>query len=227
MKTIDEVMRRLEERAADPDWQAEQEALIAERKARVERQLRLCQRELVDRLDLPPAAVELAMGADLTQTRALKALEEAAASKVVVLSGAPGCGKTVAAVAWLVSEIQNPARWQGDGMWTFIGRPPMFVTAARLARYPRYDDEAMARLLRAGRLVVDDMGVEFMDERGSYSALLDELVNERYARRLSTVLTTNLDGAAFKARYGERIADRIREAGKFVSLSDASMRRKP
>jgi DNA replication protein DnaC len=102
----------------------------------------------------------------------------------------------------------------------------MFLSSARLSRWPKYDDGAMGRLLQTGRLVVDDMGVEFIDERGAYQSLLDEVINDRYANRRPTLLTTNLDAESFKARYGERIADRIRECGKFVSVGAASMRKK-
>jgi DNA replication protein DnaC len=103
----------------------------------------------------------------------------------------------------------------------------MFVTAARLARWSRYDEAAMEKLLKAKRLVIDDIGTEFMDANGSYQALLDEIVNERYANKRPTLMTTNLEVQAFAARYGERVADRIRESGRFVFVGRDSLRGKP
>lgn len=130
---------------------------------------------------------------------------------LLVLSGGPGTGKTLAACEWL-----RPKTSIGHGGW--------FVTAALLARYPRYDAKAMHDLLTCRALVVDDLGCEYMDDKGNFMAVLDEVINARYGERLPTLITTNLNADAFKERYGSRIADRIREDGRFVALGDVSFR---
>src|SRR5882757_7087206 len=117
---------------------------------------------------------------------------------LLVLSGGPGTGKTLAACEWL-RDVKR-------GGW--------FVTAALLARYPRYDAKAMHDLLTCRALVVDDLGCEYMDDKGNFMAVLDEVINARYGERLPTLITTNLNADAFKERYGSRIADRIREDGR-------------
>ncbi len=165
-------------------------------------------------MGIPPKDMALIKSGGLEPTEAVTALRGNV--RLVCLSGNPGCGKTTAAGSWLWSAA--------DGA---IGRTrgiPVFVKAARLARWDRYDDEQMDRLLKADRLVVDDLGTEFQDAKGSFMVLFDELVDVRYDHCRPTVITTNLDAEQFKTRYGERIADRIREAGKFVSLAGASMR---
>ena len=128
----------------------------------------------------------------------------------LVLSGGTGCGKTVAASMWLME------REDAYGS--------MFVSAARLARWPRYDDREMGRLLTPNRLVIDDLGSEYADEKGNFLAILDEVIADRHANMRPTVITTNLTKADFKERYKQRIADRIRESGRFVSLADPSQR---
>jgi DNA replication protein DnaC len=105
-------------------------------------------------------------------------------------------------------------------------RAPMFMTAARLSRLSKFDDEMMGRVLRAVRLVIDDLAVEYADEKGFFRSLLDEVINERYGNRLPTLITTNLAADLFKERCGERITDRVREAGRFVSLDNPSLRRR-
>lgn len=156
-------------------------------------------------MGIPPKDSEKIRAGSLSETDAVKALR--GNDLIVCLSGNPGCGKTTAA---------------GDAL--FRARQGLFVKAARLSRWQRYEDSEMNKLLRAQVLVIDDLGTEFQDEKGNFMAILDEVIDVRYDHRRKTIITTNLDAEAFKARYGERIADRIRECGKFVSLDGKSMR---
>ena len=101
---------------------------------------------------------------------------------------------------------------------------PRFVDVSRFSRSSRYDDEQMGPLERCSMLAIDDLGMEYADAKGSFLSLLDGLVNARYAASLRTVITTNLGAGAFRERYGERVADRIREVGRYVEIADPSMR---
>lgn len=162
---------------------------------------------IVGETGIPPKDLAMIRDGKLAETPATLALGASPAMTLVCLSGNPGSGKTVAASNWIATA--------GRGL---------FVKAARLARWERYDNNEMNLLLRASRLVIDDLGTEFQDSKGNFMAILDEVIDVRYDHSRPTVITTNLDAEAFKARYGERIADRIRETGKFVSLDGASMR---
>ena len=159
--------------------------------------------------ELPDRLVRLASGGGLRETDAVAALREPAG--ITVLAGAPGCGKTVAAAWWLFDWVAQCC----SGLW---------LTAARLQRWDRYSRAEMDRLFAYPRLVLDDLGTEFLDEKGSFMTTLDELVNERYASARPLVITTNLNVEAFKLRYGERIVDRIREAGVFKAVGSQSLR---
>jgi DNA replication protein DnaC len=196
---------------AIPDWKLEHAKRLEEEK-----------RLLVLRLGLP--AHVLAQTPGMQRTIAIESTADSFG--ILVLSGDPGCGKTFAAVRWIADYVNDDSRWPSPGSAVQLkGRPPVFVTAAALARWDRYEQEPMLKLLRAPRLAIDDLGAEYLDKNGFYAALLDEVLNERYSGRLPTLLTTNLDIDEFKARYGDRIAGRIRETGKFVACGGIDMRR--
>lgn len=143
--------------------------------------------------------------ADPHETEAVKALRTDI-SGLVVLSGAPGCGKT-AAVSWWLSRVPGSK----------------FITAAKLSRISKWGGE-VKELVRASRLAIDDLGVEFADEKGFFVSLLDDVVNERYSRQRPTVITTNMLGPQFRLRYSGRIVDRVNEFEGFTTLAGGSLR---
>ena len=157
----------------------------------------------------------------LDETDAIKACKAAveARDRIIVLAGPPGVGKTTAA-GWLVSKALSP-HWHFDPLSS-----ARFMTALELARISVYDDDAMAAVERPDLLVIDDVGAEYADAKGMFSTIIDGVVNARYARSLTTVITTNLNATLFRERYGERVIDRIRECGRFVELKGASMRKR-
>jgi DNA replication protein DnaC len=233
MEDMDKVMKQAEQREPDQAWGAEDK--LRRDRERQEQEGRkaigAARRALVEKLNLPEKHLEMLQdgGPELERTLAIEAVSRA--HLLTVLSGGPGTGKTTAAVSWLFVWAWDEKSWRVttegfSAKAAFCYAPGVFVTAARLARFSRYDERQMDELLRAGRLVIDDLGAEFLDVKGSFLSLLDEVVNERYANRRPTILTTNLGVLAFKERYGERIADRIRESGSFVSLGNDSMRRR-
>lgn len=213
-----------EELLRDPARQAEMQRREEQRKAEDAKNLRAARAKAIADSGIPVVFAEiLANGIDPTQA---KTEADATGTGIVVLSGAPGCGKTVAACSWVREPLMRDDAFGGAGVPSLRIASPLFVTSARLSRWDRYDVREMDRLLRAPRLVIDDVGAEFSDAKGNFNAIIDELIADRAANRRPMILTTNLDGAAFKARYGERIADRIREVGNFVSLDGGSLRKR-
>lgn len=143
--------------------------------------------------------------------------------RILVLAGNVGTGKSMAAAWWLLAPhlpgtpIEKGPRGRLPSLW---------VSAARLARWERYDDTEMQRLLCAPRLVIDDLGTEFTDAKGNSDAIIDEVVNDRLSNKRPLVITTNLTADVFRKRYGERIADRIREHGEFLAFIGENFRRR-
>jgi IstB-like ATP binding protein len=145
------------------------------------------------------------------ESEAVRQAKQNALESLIVLSGGVGAGKTSAACWWLRERARR-----GVAGW--------FMTAALLARWPRYDVGEMARLLRIDALVIDDLGTEYMDDKGNFMAILDEVIDSRTANEKQTLVTTNLGVEAFRERYKDRVADRIRESGRFLSVSAPSRR---
>ena len=82
----------------------------------------------------------------------------------------------------------------------------------------RYWDEPL--------LLIDDMGIEpvrclvFGEEYYPISRLL----LHRYDKQLTTIIATNLDVVDIQARYGDRVADRMRETFSVITYEHESYR---
>ena len=156
------------------------------------------------------------LGGELVKTQALRRCEEFEGG-LLALSGGAGCGKTIAA-AWWLGEMFDPEPWTTQSRVRFL-------SASGLEQLSRYDREEMQDIRRCPALVIDDLGTEYLDRKGQFVSLLDGLLDYRYADERDTIITTNLTAKEFRESYGERIADRIREWGSFVSVNEPSLRR--
>lgn len=134
---------------------------------------------------------------------------------IMVLGGAKGQGKTTAGGYFLA----DPA-----AKWPRQPYAPRFMTVAQLLRTNRYDAAQMAALERCPALVIDDLGSEYLDDKGAFLAFFFGLVNARYADWLDTVITCNLSRDKFRERYGERAYDRLREVGEYFEYEGESKR---
>jgi DNA replication protein DnaC len=170
-------------------------------------------------LGVPQKDIVAIAAGTLQDNRPMRLVQEfdQRSASLLVMAGVPGCGKTTAAGWWLATSERVVATY-------LTLTRPCFITVARLQRLSRYNDEQMQRIEKAKRLVIDDLGAEYVDEKGSFQATVDALVNARYEHVLPTIITTNLTADAFKERYGARVADRIRELGRFVSINATSYR---
>jgi IstB-like ATP binding protein len=163
-------------------------------------------RALAD-LDWPARALRAAANADVDRpaVRAIDAWDPS--SCAIVLAGPVGTGKTVAA-AW----------------WAIGARVAFrFVRAAELVRVGRFDAR-WETWLGARALCLDDLGAEYADAKGSFASDMDLLVDTFYADARPMIITTNLDAAAFRERYGERVHDRIRDCATWANVDGTTMR---
>jgi hypothetical protein len=161
----------------------------------------------------PPRAYAIAVDPGCEITPAIVSLRHwvtsgSSSDDIAVLSGPPGTGKTVAACRIAIESFSNPR----------------FVTAAAFARMSRYGEERK-ELTEHGPLILDDLGAEYLDAKGSVLADLDDLIDTVYRDQQLAVITTNCTPAAFKKRYGARITDRLAECAKWIPVVGKSRRR--
>jgi hypothetical protein len=220
---------------ASPEWQAEARAYRERRQAAFEAK-RLEEAEQIfrgtsysrrcERLNLPARAVDVVLSGNMVDTAAVTAAR--GCTEILVLAGVPGCGKTVAACERVREFIYAIENWsplaEYDTNPSFRAALPVWISACELARVDHFSATAVDRLKDAPLLVVDDLISEYLDAKGFFGSLFDELIDARYAGRLATVITTNLDKETFSVRYGLRVVDRLREAGRFFGCGATSMR---
>lgn len=163
------------------------------------------------------------MTTGLTETPAMLAISEFMTKPkeawCIVLAGPKGCGKSTAAGFYLWGKTM-----------TSLNSPPKtrrWWTASRLARVSGFNNE-FEPLIQVPTMVIDDLGVEYLDKNGYFSHRLDEIIDERYSNFRPTIITTNLNGRDFRERYGDRVIDRIREGfphgGAYIEISHKSLR---
>lgn len=143
---------------------------------------------------------------------------------VLLLLGGVGSGKTTAAAWVLLRQLEREVGVQRPSG----GQPvdvAMFATAAEFNGLSDYHPESRAwleRLCHCQLLVLDNLGAERMGD-GELSCV-QRVIGERHATGRRTVLTSDMSGDAFRSRYGERVVDRIREAGMVKASGQASLR---
>lgn len=186
----------------------------------------------------------------LEDTIALRAVKEwTKTGGTLLLLGSKGTGKTTAA-AWGLSML-GVTKWPRcfcDRCGGGGPREDCFVGAGHRARVADEQLNPMkARFVKAGHLAaalhrpggdatwdevrkvyalaIDDLGREYSDQHGRWLAELDLLIDDRHEMRRPTVISSNLSPEEFRQRYGERIADRIRQMGLVVNCVGESLRR--
>lgn len=161
--------------------------------------------------------LEILFSGAFVPTPALEAVKQLSGEAgLYVLSGNVGCGKTLAAHAWMLEGA--PSGWKSRGI--------RLATASWFARTSRYGGggEKFALLSEPAKLVLDDLGVEYADEKESFLVDLDELLDLRWRDKSLTLLTTNLGEQDFRERYGQRIFDRVRGERRWFNVRHESLR---
>jgi DNA replication protein DnaC len=232
---IDQARRDVERAARDPEFaaqrareaEAEREALRARRAAEIiaaaEAKLRSARRDAL------PAKVVRAFEAGLDETSAIQAARAHAQSDrvLLILGGAPGAGKTVAAATLMHRQRLAYVDEKTTCRVPYLaGR---FVHSDDLAFADVYGREAREfweDIDAAEILVIDDVGTRQPSE--FYRANLVGLLTRRFDDCMETILTTNLDQAGFQRTFlegdGGRLLDRLREGGTFFWTKGPSLR---
>lgn len=117
---------------------------------------------------------------------------------VLVLSGGPGSGKSIAAAEAICDE-------RSMGVW---------IEAGELISPPPSDDEGgfnPDKRMREfpGCIVLDDAGAEYNSGKAYAASRIEAALISRVNAGKRTIVTTNLPGGEFAALYGKRVASRI------------------
>jgi len=137
----------------------------------------------------------------------------------LILAGPKGTGKSTAAAHYLWATA--PKGYSG------LPTTQRWWTAAKVSRVSSYDDQ-LESLMKVPVLVIDDLGVEYIDKNGHFLSRLDELIDARWSNFRRTIITTNLNPPDFQKRYNSRVTDRIRHGfkhgGEYVQINEKSLR---
>ncbi|NMC31891.1 MAG: ATP-binding protein [Veillonellaceae bacterium] len=139
----------------------------------------------------------------------------------LLLRGPVGTLKTTLAVAVLQCWLRR------GGSARFLTMPSLVdnIFAAK-AVSPDEWNQFEIRLRQTPLLVLDDLGAEWSS--GWPLTKVDAIIAERYNRRRSTIITTNLGSAALRSRYSDRMVDRLRGTCRIITFNTpASLRRSP
>lgn len=135
----------------------------------------------------------------------------------IVLCGGCGNGKTtmLKALQNLINHmrIRNPNRASGSGTGFGDYYGLTIVSAMQVVQLCKSDYKRFLELAQTDMLGIDDLGTEPFEamDYGNVIYPVVDLLTRRYDAQLFTVVTTNLNPKGIRARYGDRIADRLNE----------------
>lgn len=101
------------------------------------------------------------------------------------------------------------------------------MDARSIARLCKSDCREWESLCSSPMLAVDDLGIEPLEiqDYGNILSPMVELLTRRYDRQLFTMVTTNLTPQEIRAKYGDRIADRLNEMMVKIVFGNPTYRR--
>lgn len=136
-----------------------------------------------------------------------------------------GCGNGKSTFVKAFQQILNQLQLRnGDtrGAWGI-----RILDAREIARKCKSDCREWERICNLPMLAVDDLGVEPLEiqDYGNILSPMVELLTRRYDRQLFTMVTTNLTPQEIRAKYGDRIADRLNEMMVKIVFSNPTYRK--
>jgi DNA replication protein DnaC len=137
---------------------------------------------------------------------------------VLVMTGSTGTGKTHLACA-----IANAVMQQHSAAVAFgtVSDHVRSVKSAFQKDSDRSEQSAIQALVEPDLLIMDELGQRMTEYD---QQLIFDVMNARYAAMRPMVLMTNLTLDDLNGILGDRLADRLREVGAFVSLAWPSYR---
>ena len=139
----------------------------------------------------------------------------------LIIKGPVGTGKTTAAIAIMKEAIKHKKSPYFISMISILDKLMSFRDQEE-----RYEFEQ--RIQNCPLLVLDDLGGEYIGKNKEDSWMLKRImsiIDERYQRSKSIIITTNLPIKELAARYDQRVIDRIRSTNQIITLLGDSLRK--
>ncbi len=139
----------------------------------------------------------------------------------LMLYGTVGSGKTT--MARSVCRVFNAINETGNSDTT---KRFTIASAQEICENVRQNPLWLQNYRRTEFLYIDDLGcepIEIKDYGNSITPLIDVLYS-RYENKLITICTSNLGNDDLATRYGERLADRMKEMFNRIPFTRASYR---
>ena len=140
----------------------------------------------------------------------------------MLLCGGCGNGKSTMIKAFQnllnLLKLQNPVTQNNYGMRIMDAKSIVYLYKSNYNQW--------LSLAQCEMLAIDDLGIEPLEllDYGNVISPVIDLLTKRYEEQLFTIITTNLTPPEISARYGERIADRLREMMERISFKNESYR---
>lgn len=130
----------------------------------------------------------------------------------IMLCGLPGNGKTT-----MMEALYDMCKYRGD--YSLLTSSKKFIKACE-------DGIDITAYFDEKRMFIDDLGAERKEvlSYGNVITPIVDLLEHRYAKRMFTVVTTNLDADQLGEKYGTRLRDRFREMFVMIPFRGGSFR---
>lgn len=135
----------------------------------------------------------------------------------LLLTGAPGLGKTHLAIACLIEVLRRTPHDVRYAQW-----PDTLAKVKAAFGGQRAQPDLLEALKAVDVLALDELGIKAGSEFDAAS--LFDLIDFRYREAMPTIVCTNLTAKEFVPVLGERVADRLREMTRTVYLKGESRR---
>jgi DNA replication protein DnaC len=140
----------------------------------------------------------------------------------MMLCGTCGNGKTtfIKAVQRLFNLFRLPDSYNNSTFGIKL------ITAKDIVNLYKSNFKSWKDLAKSPMIAIDDLGCEPTEllDFGNVSNPVIDLLSIRYDEQLTTLISTNLTPAEIRAKYGDRIADRLNEMMERIHFDNATFR---
>lgn len=139
--------------------------------------------------------------------------------RCAIFVGTPGTGKTHLAIGVGIERLKR----ENTVLFTTVFKAVRKVKESWSKDTRETESEIIESMVSPSLLILDEVGVQFGSD--TEKIILFDILNDRYEKRKSTILISNLTINEVKSYLGERIFDRFREDnGGFVVFDWKSYR---